>query len=369
MYRSVIWIILIFLLGTCVDPFKVDIPGQNSILTVEGLVTTLPKAHTIRLSYTRPFGPEATGPNPGIITARVYLRDNLGNVEMLKLKPPRDNFDRVRGFYETSKNFTAEVGRSYTLHIELQDGSKYQSLPEIVTPVPEVDSLTYQALRTASTDLLNDNIGVEIIAHFQDPSELKNNYFWSPLESDFVIISEPELYEGGPLDCCKRCFHKDKPFPFNVVTVSDVDFNGLYQRRPIAYVVDNGVRFKETYRLDIQHLSVSDEAYRFLRLVGQQVNLTGSVFDPPPANIRGNILNLERPDEQVLGYFFASDERMLRTYIQKSKLDFVLTPPKIVPYDCRDYLDPDGKNSDPRIGLIQPKLPVDPPADWNPPTD
>jgi hypothetical protein len=369
MRRAGIWSILFFLLGNCVDPFAVENPETNRILTVEGFITTLPKSHAIRLSYTRPFGPEAPGPNPGIITANVYLRDDLGGVEIMSLKPPRDNFDQVRGFYETSENFAAEVGRSYTLHIELQDGTRYQSIPELVNPVPEVDSLTYQAVRTASSDPMNDRIGVEVIAHFQDPAELNNNYFWNPIESDFVIIAEPELYHGGPLDCCDRCFHKDMPFPFNVVTVSDIDFNGLYQRRPIAYVVDNGIRFKDTYRLDMQHLSVSDEAYRFLRLVGQQVNLSGSVFDPPPANIRGNILNIQNPQEQVLGYFFASDERLLRTYIQKSKLDFVLNPASIVPYDCRDYLDPDGKNSDPRIGLIQPKLPVDPPQDWDPPED
>jgi hypothetical protein len=360
---------IIFLFSTCISPFMVEGLESDRILNVEGFISTVPRTHEIRLSFATPFSPEFTGPGPGIITAKVYLRDDLGNVEILRIKPPKDNFDRIRGFYQTSENFAAEIGRSYTLHIELNDGTKYQSLPEIVAPVPEVDSLTYRAVRTASNDPLNDKIGVEVIAHFQDPGELKNNYYWNPVESDFVIISEPELYEGGPLDCCKRCFHKELPFPFNVVTVSDIDFNGRYQRKPIAYIEDNGIRLKDTYRLDIQHLSLSDEAYRFLNLVSQQINLTGSVFDPPPANIRGNIINLDRPGEQVLGYFFASDERLLRTYIQKSQLEFVLKPAKIVPFDCRDYLDPDGKNSDPRIGLIQPRLPVDPPADWNPPTD
>lgn len=366
MYRSVIWVIFIFLLGTCVDPYEVEVARENRILTVEGFITTLPKSHVIRLSFTRPFGPEATGPNPGIITAKVYLKDNLGNTEILNVKPPRDNFDNIRGFYETSEDFAAVVGRSYTLHVELQDGKRYQSFPELVSPVPEVDSLTYRAVRSATSDPLNDQVGVEVLAHFQDPESVRNNYYWKPSESDFVLVAEPQLHISVK-DCCEVCYHREMPFPLNVNTVSDIDFNGLYQRRVIAYVQDNGVRFKDTYRLDVQHLSVSDEAHRFLKLVSQQTNLTGSVFDPPPANIRGNMINLDNPDEQVLGYFFASDERFLRTYIQKSKLEFVRIPATIIPFDCREYLDPDGKNSDPRIGFFPPPLPLDPPEDWNPP--
>ncbi len=359
-------LLILVIFSTCISPFSVESLNTDRILNVEGFITTVPKVHEIRLSYSMPFGPEFTGPGPGIITATVYLRDNLGNVEVLNLKPPLDNFDRLRGFYQTSADFSAIVGRSYTLHIELVDGSKYQSFPEIVSPVPEVDSVTYHAVRSATEDILNDQIGVEIRAHFQDPSDVKNNYYWKTLESDFVLVAEPELHMSVK-DCCEICYHKEMPFPLNVNTVSDIDFNGLYQRRAIAYVVDNGVRFKDTYRLDVQHLSISDEAHRFLKLISQQVNLSGSVFDPPPANIRGNMINIDDPSEQVLGYFFASDERFLRTYIQKSKLEFVQTPATIIPFDCREYLDPDGKNRDPRIGFFPPPLPVDPPADWNPP--
>jgi hypothetical protein len=368
MKYSAVWLGIILIFSTCISPFSVESMETDRILNVEGYITTVPKAHVLRLSYSRPFGPDFTGPGPGIVTATVYLRDNLGNIEMLKSKPPKDNFDNIRGFYETSEDFAAVVGRSYTLHIKLVDGTNYQSFPELVTPVPDLDSLTYRAVRSATEDPLNDEFGVELIAHFQDPPDEKNNYYWIPLESDFVLVAEPHLHRNVK-DCCEICYHRDMPFPLNVNTVSDIDFNGLYQRRVAAYVVDNGVRFKDTYRLDVQHLSVSDEAHRFLKLVSQQTSLSGSVFDPPPANIRGNIINLDNPDEQVLGYFFASDERFLRTYIQKSKLEFVRVPATIIPFDCQEYLDPDGKNQDPRIGYFPPPLPLDPPDDWNPPTD
>jgi hypothetical protein len=80
----------------------------------------------------------------------------------------------------------------------------------------------------------------------------------------------------------------------------------------------------------------------------QQISLTGSVFDPPPANIRGNMISLDDNEETVLGYFFASDEQPLRTYIKREKLEFILSPTTKIPDDCRA------------------SATLSPPEDWNP---
>ncbi|WP_317174486.1 DUF4249 domain-containing protein [Aquiflexum lacus] len=330
------------------------------LLNVEGYITTIPKAHQIKLSQAEKFGPEFVGLGRPVTSATVLIKDDLGSVENL--------VEVGSGYYATSPDFAAVVGRSYNLEIYLLDGSRYVSLSETAMPVPEVDSVTYHSVRTVTTDRLNDEIGVRVMAHFQDPPDVENYYFWNVLESDFVLITEPELYllpfdhptnprGPAPKDCCAKCFHKDKPKPTNIITVSDVDFDGIYQNRRIAYVRDDGLRFKETYRLDIQHLSVSAETYRFLKLIDQQLSLTGSVFDPPPANIRGNIISLNDRDEQALGHFFVSDERFLRVYIIRDQLEFYLSPQTTVPDDCREFLQ--------QANFPMPFLPVDPPADWD----
>lgn len=356
-----IWLILILWISSCIDKFNFTSEEPQRILNVEGFITTIPKAHQIRLSRVEKFGPEFIGLGRPINLANVLIKDDLARVENL--------VETGSGYYSTSPDFAAVVGRSYNLEIQLLDGRRYVSLREKVAPVPEVDSVTYHSVRTVTTDRLNDEIGVQVMAHFQDPPEQENYYFWNLLESDFVLVTEPELYHlppdhrtcpkcPAPKPCCSRCFHKNIPKPTNIITLSDTEFNGIYQRRGIAYVIDDGLRFKETYRLDIQHLSVSAETHRFLKLIDQQLSLTGSVFDPPPANIRGNMISLNDRDEQVLGHFFVSDERFLRIYIQRDQLEFRLSPQTTVPSDCRNYLQ--------QFNFPMPFLSVDPPADWNP---
>jgi len=357
--------LLVIVMSSCIDVFNFTAELEERALVVEGFITTQPGIHQIRLSKADKFGPDYIGLNRPETLATVLIKDDLGRVT--KLEEGND-----RGIYSTEEGFSAEVGRSYNLEIILFDGKRYISKPEKVFQVPEIDSLTYHDVKRASTDRLNEEYGVQVMAHFQDPAEESNYYYWKMLESTFVLVTEPHLTrrEAPGLNlpfgiddsgaCCHRCFHTDIPKPTNIITTDDVDFNGNYQRRMIAYLEDNGLRFKETYRLDLQHLSVSPETHRFLKLVDQQLRLTGSVFDPPPANIRGNMISLNDAAEEVLGHFFVSDERRLRIYIHKRNLEYYKLPQTIVPINCVAYL-----FQNPITGYQARPLPVDPPEDWD----
>jgi hypothetical protein len=101
--------------------------------------------------------------------------------------------------------------------------------------------------------------------------------------------------------------------------------------------------------MDLKQYSISQEAYRFLRLVKQQAEISGSIFDPPPATIRGNMISLNNPDEVVLGYFMAGGETSRRIYIDKNDLTFKQVK-AVIQDDCR----------------VVSGTSVDPPADWKP---
>ncbi|MFD2202316.1 DUF4249 domain-containing protein [Shivajiella indica] len=322
----------------CIDPYAFKAAEPDGIINIEGFITTVPKAHRVRVSRADKFGPEFVGLNRGVALAKVLIKDDLGRVEILE--------EEGSGIYRTSVDFRAEIGRTYNLEVELREGQRYISLPETVVPVPALDSVTFQSVRKPSLERLNDEIGVQVLAHFQDPGDEQNFYFWNLLMSDFQVIGEPELNHNGPnhptcprcpnpLECCRICYGQEVPKPTRVITTDDIDFNGNYKRREIAYIEDDGLRFKGIYRLDMQHLSVSPSAHRYLKLVGQQLSVSGTVFDPPPANIRGNFLSLQDTQEEVLGHFIAADEIPIRLYIDGEDLEFVLRPQTLIPTDCR----------------------------------
>jgi hypothetical protein len=352
MLKRLIYILLIIPIS-CIDPYKIDLPQGEQLFTVDGFITTDPGPHLIRLTRSDTYGSVFEGLIRPVIRARVAIRDSEGNVTFL-------NELANDGIYATPEGFMARVGVSYSLQIELQNGRSYTSLPERVESVPEIDSLSYRSVKFNTNDRLNDLIGVQVFAHFRDPSDQANFYYWRNGTSTFVLVANPEQHTlspqhptnprgPDPKDCCAICYIDDVSRIQRFTLASDETFNGLSQRLPVLFIEDNGLRFKQTYRAEIQQISVSSGAHRFLRLIEQQTNLTGSVFDNPPANIRGNIVSLDNPDEIVLGYFIAGAIAKKQIYIEREKLEFLQTP-RIIPDDC----------------LTVSGAQISPPSDWNP---
>jgi hypothetical protein len=330
-----------------------DLPDGERLLTIDGYITTDPGPHTIRLTRTDTYGSVFEGLIRPVAQATVAIRDSNGAVTFLQEI-------EERGRYQTPAAFRAEAGLSYSLQISLQDGKNYSSLPEKVFPAPVIDSLSYQSVKLATGNRTLDRTGVQIFSHFKDPADQSNFYYWRTGAATYILVANPELHRfpdthptnprgPNPKPCCTECFIRDLSRFQRFALVSDEDFNGLSNRLPVAFIEDDGLRFKRTYRVQIQQMAVSGAAHRYLSLVAQQLSLTGSVFDQPPANIRGNMVSLDDPNEVVLGYFIAAAANSKQIYIQRDKLEFLKTP-SILPDDC---LTVDGAS-------------LDPPVDWDP---
>jgi hypothetical protein len=352
MLKRFLYIILLLPIS-CIEPYKIDLPQGEQILTVDGFVTTDPGPHVIRLTRSDTYGSVFQGLIRPVSQANVVIRDNEGNVTFLE-----EIIER--GAYQTPVDFRARVGISYTLLITLQGGKSYTSLPEKVESVPEILDLSYSSVGFNTEDRLLDKSGARIFAHFKDPGDQTNYYYWRMGLRDYVLVANPELYRlpdthptnprgSAPKDCCAICYLQERSRFQRFSIASDEAFNGLPQRLPIAFIEDDGLRFKQAYRAEILQMSVSANAHRFLRLVEQQTSLTGSVFDSPPANIRGNMISLDDPDEIVLGYFLAAGVSKKEVYIKPENLEIRQTP-SIIPDDC----------------LTVPGATLDPPAGWNP---
>lgn len=352
MLRKLFYIFLIMLPLSCIDPYRVDLVEGEQLLTVDGFIHTDPGPHTIRLTRTDTYGSVFEGLIRPVRQATVSVRDSQGLVTFLTEVEP--------GLYQTPSSFQARPGLSYTLQIRLLDGKEYASFPEEVHPVPPIDQISYRSVRRATENRLEDRFGVEFFAHFRDPSEQKNYYYWRMDPSVFVLVANPERYTNppthptnprgpAPKDCCDICYLVEQPRIQQFAIASDENFNGLNTVVPIAFVEDNGLRFKDTYRAEFLQMGISQGAHRYLRLIDQQLGITGSVFDQPPANIRGNIISLDNPDETVLGYFITGSVQRSTVYIKRSELEYTALP-RIIPDDCRTVAN----------------ATITPPANWNP---
>ena len=352
MLKRLIYTLLLLPIA-CIEPYKVDVPEGEQLLIVEGTITSGAGPHAVTLTKSATYGSDFEGLIRPVQRATVALKDDQGNTVLLT------ESQTAKGTYYTEANYHAEIGRSYTLLIELSDGKLYSSIPQKVVAVPELQNLTARSVVIEQDGGASPVSGIQIIAQVDDPAEENNYYFWRNASSMYILETRPDLYRPPATDanpnppvtpkpCCISCFRTEIPDNRSIFLESDDNFNGLTTNIPVAYIEDDGKRFVNKFRIDVKQLGISQDAYRFLRLVQQQTETSGSIFDPPPATIRGNVVSLDNPEEVVLGYFIAAGESIKRIYVEPADLTFHQNR-AIIPDDC----------------LTVEGTTTIPPADWN----
>ncbi len=321
-------------MASCIDELGVDTQEGRRILVVEGAITTLPGPHRILLSKSDKYGDVFDGFIRKETKATVWIRNNEGDQVFLT--------EGEQGTYYTPASFSAAAGKKYTLHITLANGERYISLPEEVVPSPAIDSLSFLFKELPTLDQFNPNTGIEVYARWNDPKDTDNFYLWEA-EGVYVVNTKPHLFEGRdanyvpvpmPKDCCDRCYVYD--FSLNTVlrVFKDNLTDGNNNAQLAAFIPDDGKRFMEKYLVVVRQYSLNKTAYQFYDLLKNQLSIQGNIFDPPPATIRGNMINLDDPDAEVIGYFRASDVQIDTLYITRAEVG---TPKPILQIndDCR----------------------------------
>jgi hypothetical protein len=318
------WIYLsLILLTACIEPYAVEVPEGESMLSVEGHITNGPGPHTIKITRTATYGSVFVDFIRPVTQAIVAIRENeSGLVIFLN--------ERIQGVYETPSFFSATIGRTYSLKITTREGVEYTSFPSLAQAVPQLDSLTYRTIIIPTENRLQPRSGLQLVAFYRDPSETRNFYYWRVKNAISAVQTFPERYRPPgslpnspyqPKPCCSFCDIPDSKLINALFLAEDSNFNGLNTGQIAGFIEDNGFRLSYKYRFDFEQLAISEDTYRFLRLINQQMTLSGSVFDPPPANIRGNIVCLTNPEETVLGHFFAAGVSETKINLSVEDLD------------------------------------------------
>lgn len=353
MLKRLIYILLLLPIA-CIDPYPVDVPEGAQLLTVEGIIHTGPGPHAITLTRSDTYGSIFEGLVRPVSGATVVVRDNEGRITFL------EEGAEARGSYFTPSGFRAEIGKSYTLQIQTVEGKVYTSLPERVESVPEISKVQIKTLTVPVEGEVIPKSGVQLVAEINDPADQNNFYFWRNGKATYILETRPDLFTlrptqtnpdrtPAPKPCCFTCYRTEVSNNQSLFIAQDDNFNGLTTRIPAAFIEDDGFRFVNTFRIDLKQYAISQNAYRFLRLVKQQAEISGSIFDPPPATIRGNMISLDNPNEVVLGYFMAGGEASKTVYIKRNDLTFTQNK-AIIADDC----------------LTVPGTTVDRPSNWNP---
>jgi hypothetical protein len=220
--------------------------------------------------------------------------------------------------YVSSDDFRGEIGRTYTLYVELADGTKVVSTPELISPpIPIgeliVDYVIDETLGQGKTVLPDDKWIVKATLDARDASDEDVYLTWRH-RGTFSLQANPELYCdfrdcGSPgvciPGCCSQCWVVE--YGQTLINTSSSSSQRLSENDlTVASIPIIGMRTISVYHLDLYQYRISSDVYDFFEALNQQLTNQGSVFDPPPYDENSNLTYEDGRDEPILGYFWAA---------------------------------------------------------------
>lgn len=294
--------VLVCVLSTCIDRIDVPLRSEQPQLVVEGQITNEAPPYTVKLSYTGHYSSTQNPADQFVEGAQVSLADDQGHITQ---------FIRAgMGLYQTSDStFRGQIGRSYSLTVVLSDGKRYTSKPERMPAVAPIDSISTRILQSPN---ITQPYQIAYSINTLDPANEKNYYRWTA----YGIINR--LSTGVP--CCMGCISicRNSCWPTLSTNAVNIYTDEAINGNPIRdhLVLQLPIYSYSPQLVEVQQYGITQANYQFLKLYQQQSDRTGSIFDPLPAPVTGNVVNMDNPLDPARGYFAVTSIRRKRFRMQ-----------------------------------------------------
>lgn len=324
------------ILTTCEEYFTPALdPKYEHVLVVEGEITNFPGPYTIKLSSSVSFQNRQVVPLSGYF---VEVEDDQGNSEVLT--------ETSAGVYTTSVDGLQGIaGRHYRIKIVSNDGREYASgFEELKTP-PVIDTVFAKVEYVSDDNIPFDLAGYRFYVNTFTPLDEETYYFWKlnatyKYSADLIIrwMYDGELHPYTNSDSLRYCWLTKKIFEYflfdnqnlNTTTVNDF---------PLHFVPVDVRDLSIRYSLLTTQYNISKEAYRFWHSVKDQNDNIDDLYSKQPFQIRGNIFNINNPDEPVLGYFMVAGKSEKRIFVDRPQYPVIMRygECKLVEQDYRNF--------------------------------
>jgi hypothetical protein len=312
---SVIVLIIIFLLTTCIEPYIPNIEGYQSLLVVDGLITDENTSYSVKLARSM----QEEGDPEMVSDASVSVSDDIGNNYFF--------INSGDGIYKSdTKDFKGSVGRTYTLHITTSEGEEYKSDPCLMYDVPDIDSVFFEKDEILVNNGTESDIGIQIYLRSREGDDSRY-YRWEydetwkfkvPTPSRSIYIDETHIYMNP--DVREYCWKNRKSSEILINRTYPGDSKTI-QKMPLAFIAsDKSDRLLLHYSMLVRQFSISREEYQFWYNLSKVDVIGGDIFAAQPYSVSSNIHDVNRPDRKVLGYFQVSAVREKRKEIPFSDI-------------------------------------------------
>ncbi len=289
------------ILASCKDPYIPNITQSNSnVLVVEGYIDGADST-IINLSRVRKLSSLDTASKNYVVNAEVFVESETG------VKFPLIN----RGLGKYSALYAFDPGVKYQLIINTPDQHSYKSDLLVMRKSPPIDS----------TNLRIDGEGALIMVNTHDNSGGTTYYMWKWMDTwEFHSTYDSDVYYDRVLgkmvsrsEQVYTCWQSDHSKEILINSSAKLHADEV-RNFPINRIPFGDFRLSVLYSINVKQYALDSTGYNFFSLLKKNSEEVGTLFDPQPNNIRGNIHSVTDPDEIVIGYIGAGLSTSKRTF-------------------------------------------------------
>lgn len=304
-YSRAVISLLILLISACLEPYAPDVSdGPIDLFVVDGFLDTSDGSATVKL--TKASNLNDSNPTPMVQNASVTIESDDGSSFTI----PED----TAGVYVASA-IPVNASARYRIHI-LANGSEYASDFVEVKPTPPIDSVTH----SFSED------GTTIYANTHDDSGTTQYYRWEYVETyEYTsrVYSEYKVVNGVPItrnedEYIYRCYRTIPSTKIYVTSTVQLD-KDIVRNFPLINIPPASNKLYIRYSALVKQRAIGKTEYTFLDQLRKTTEGIGTLFDPQPGQVLGNVHNLSG-GATPLGYFSAGSTTSQRIFISYNDL-------------------------------------------------
>jgi len=300
------WSLLLMVLAGCVDPYTPDaISVAPSYLVVDGFINAsgITEVKLSRTYNVKDFS------SPPVTRATVAVEEEGGPRYLLR--------EGAGGTYASSP-LTLDRNRRYRLRINTSEGKDYASEFVPVKITPPIDSVTW---RTTPD-------GVSIYVNSHDDTGASQYYRWdyeetwetSPVISpELEYVSATRSLQPITTPFPHLCWSTEKSTAISLFKTTTLS-RDLVSNYPLRDLPTISERFFSKYSILVKQRAMTRPEYDYWDQLKKNTENIGTLFDPLPSQLTGNVRCLSNEDEPALGFIGAHSVTERRIFISRAQL-------------------------------------------------
>ena len=327
--------LLLLLLGVpraCIEPYLPRIDEDVDLVSVEGSIVKGEEVQTLVIA-------KATSlvyPQYQLVKGcKAFVIDDQGKEFAYT--------ENGEGKYEVRiADEDLVFNRQYKLKFTTPKGDEYESDWETLSSGAEVDTVYYQVEDMIDNLTGEDLRGVQFYIDLKAPDARSRYFRWNLEETyEYTSVAPVTYYLTGDDDTAiifpqniwevYRCWRTAPIHKLFLASTVNLVVNEK-KRIPLNYVSTETERLKIKYSLFVRQYTLTEAAYDYWLKNKNDTQESGGLYTQQPGQPISNILQINDPEKQVLGFFWVSHKTEQRIFLPRINSLPVSEPCELIPY-------------------------------------